>query len=173
MNAGPGTFRVSGNHWIVFRNRCEGGMAKLVNMGNRRAARGSGGEPQRDLRPSRSEAEDAVRTLIRWAGDDPDREGLRGTPGRVVRAYEAWRWGWRGGARAVPPPGGGARALDQGGEPLAGGVPALARNPPGIPRLHLFSWIGALRRALGVILGLPGSRARRSREIGGAGRGPH
>src|SRR5260370_696693 len=94
MNAGPGTFRVCGSHWIVFRNRCEGGMAKLVNMGNRRAARGSGGEPQRDLRPSRSEAEDAVRTLIRWAGDDPDREGLRGTPGRVVRAYEEWFWGY-------------------------------------------------------------------------------
>jgi GTP cyclohydrolase I len=69
-------------------------MAKLVNMGNRRAARGSGPEPRQDLRPSRNEAEDAVRTLIRWAGDDPDREGLRGTPGRVVRAYEEWFWGY-------------------------------------------------------------------------------
>jgi GTP cyclohydrolase IA len=69
-------------------------MAKLVNMGNRRAARGSGSEPRQDLRPSRNEAEDAVRTLIRWAGDDPDREGLRGTPGRVVRAYEEWFWGY-------------------------------------------------------------------------------
>src|SRR5881396_2246121 len=69
-------------------------MTKLVNMGNRRAARGSDSEPGRDLRPSRSEAEDAVRTLIRWAGDDPDREGLRGTPGRVVRAYEEWFWGY-------------------------------------------------------------------------------
>ena len=39
-------------------------------------------------RPSRSEAEAAVRTLIEWAGDDPDREGLLETPGRVVRAYE-------------------------------------------------------------------------------------
>jgi len=39
------------------------------------------------VRPSRSEAEDAVRTLIRWAGDDPAREGLRDTPGRVTRAY--------------------------------------------------------------------------------------
>ena len=36
-------------------------------------------------RPSREEAEAAVRTLIRWAGDDPDREGLLGTPDRVVR----------------------------------------------------------------------------------------
>ena len=39
-------------------------------------------------RPSRSQAEAAVRTLIEWAGDDPDREGLLDTPGRVVRAYE-------------------------------------------------------------------------------------
>ena len=38
-------------------------------------------------RPSREEALEAVRTLIRWAGDDPDREGLRGTPDRVVRSY--------------------------------------------------------------------------------------
>ena len=38
-------------------------------------------------RPSEAEAEAAVRTLIAWAGDDPDREGLRDTPGRVVRAY--------------------------------------------------------------------------------------
>ena len=42
--------------------------------------------PQR--RPSRAEAEAAVRVLIEWAGDDPDREGLRSTPGRVVRSYE-------------------------------------------------------------------------------------
>src|SRR5258705_4003811 len=47
------------------------------------------------VRPSREEAEDAVRTLIRWAGDDPDREGLRGTPGRVVRAYEEWFAGYK------------------------------------------------------------------------------
>lgn len=38
-------------------------------------------------RPSREEAEAAVRTLIRWAGDDPDREGLRDTPRRVAKAY--------------------------------------------------------------------------------------
>jgi GTP cyclohydrolase I len=46
-------------------------------------------------RPSRSEAEEAVRTLIRWAGDKPDREGLLGTPARVVRAYEEWFAGYR------------------------------------------------------------------------------
>ena len=45
-------------------------------------------------RPSRAEAEVAVRTLIRWAGDDPDREGLLATPARVVRAYEEWFAGY-------------------------------------------------------------------------------
>jgi GTP cyclohydrolase I len=39
-------------------------------------------------RPSREEAEAAVRVLLRWAGDNPDREGLLDTPKRVVRAYE-------------------------------------------------------------------------------------
>ncbi|GJD32651.1 GTP cyclohydrolase 1 [Methylobacterium adhaesivum] len=38
-------------------------------------------------RPSREEAEAAVRTLLRWAGDDPNREGLRDTPARVAKAY--------------------------------------------------------------------------------------
>lgn len=46
-------------------------------------------------RPSQSEAELAVRTLIEWAGDDPDREGLKGTPERVVRAYEEFFAGYR------------------------------------------------------------------------------
>ena len=45
-------------------------------------------------RPSREEAEDAVRTLIRWSGDDPDREGLLGTPDRVVRSYEEFFAGY-------------------------------------------------------------------------------
>ena len=45
-------------------------------------------------RPSREEAEAAVRTLLEWAGDDPDREGLQGTPGRVVRAYEEFFQGY-------------------------------------------------------------------------------
>src|ERR1700759_5571050 len=45
-------------------------------------------------RPSREEAEAAVRTLIRWAGDNPDREGLLGTPDRVVRAYEEFFSGY-------------------------------------------------------------------------------
>lgn len=45
-------------------------------------------------RPSRSDAEDAVRTLIRWAGDNPKRQGMLGTPARVVRAYEEWFSGY-------------------------------------------------------------------------------
>lgn len=45
-------------------------------------------------RPSRQEAEAAVRTLIRWAGDRPGREGLADTPARVVRAYEEWFGGY-------------------------------------------------------------------------------
>ena len=53
------------------------------------------GRPQpKDPRPSRQEAERAIRTLIRWAGDDPDREGLRDTPARVARAYEDWFSGY-------------------------------------------------------------------------------
>ena len=47
------------------------------------------------LRPSRAQAEEAVRTLIGWAGDDPDRAGLIGTPERVVRAYEEFFAGYR------------------------------------------------------------------------------
>jgi GTP cyclohydrolase I len=45
-------------------------------------------------RPTRTDAEDAVRVLIRWAGDDPDREGLIGTPARVARAYREWFSGY-------------------------------------------------------------------------------
>ncbi len=45
-------------------------------------------------RPSRAEAEDAVRTLIKWAGDDPAREGLADTPKRVAKAFEEWFSGY-------------------------------------------------------------------------------
>ncbi len=45
-------------------------------------------------KPTREQAEEAVRTLLRWAGDDPDREGLLDTPGRVVRAYDEWFQGY-------------------------------------------------------------------------------
>jgi GTP cyclohydrolase I len=45
-------------------------------------------------RPTRAEAESAIRTLLLWAGDDPTREGLRDTPERVARAYEDWFSGY-------------------------------------------------------------------------------
>ncbi len=46
-------------------------------------------------KPSREEAEEAVRTLLRWAGDNPEREGLLQTPARVVKAYEELFSGYR------------------------------------------------------------------------------
>lgn len=51
--------------------------------------------PSNTARPSREEAEAAVRVLLRWAGDDPDREGLAGTPERVARAYEEFFAGYQ------------------------------------------------------------------------------
>ena len=50
--------------------------------------------PALGVRPSRGEAEQAVRTLLLWAGDDPAREGLRETPARVARAFEDWFAGY-------------------------------------------------------------------------------
>jgi len=52
-------------------------------------------------RPSREEAEAAVRTLLRWTGDNPDREGLRDTPRRVVKAYEEFFSGYQESADEV------------------------------------------------------------------------
>lgn len=46
-------------------------------------------------RVTRRAAEEAVRTLLRWAGDDPQREGLRDTPKRVVNAYQDWFSGYQ------------------------------------------------------------------------------
>ena len=46
-------------------------------------------------RPSRKQAEEAVHTLLLWAGEDPSREGLRDTPRRVARAYEEWFGGYK------------------------------------------------------------------------------
>jgi GTP cyclohydrolase I len=45
-------------------------------------------------KPSREEAEQAVHTLLRWAGDDPTREGLADTPKRVAKAFEDWFSGY-------------------------------------------------------------------------------
>ena len=51
-----------------------------------------------DNRPSREEAEKAVETLLRWAGEDPSRPGLVETPARVVRAYEEFFSGYHASA---------------------------------------------------------------------------
>jgi GTP cyclohydrolase IA len=60
----------------------------------RRAPNGRLAPAKSEPAPSRAEAEAAVRTLIRYAGDDPSREGLRDTPGRVVEAYEEFFAGY-------------------------------------------------------------------------------
>ncbi len=65
-------------------------MNKLERINSEAAARAAA---PRD-RPSRREAEQAVRTLIRWAGDDPARPGLLETPQRVARAYQEWFAGY-------------------------------------------------------------------------------
>jgi GTP cyclohydrolase I len=55
-------------------------MATRKSARSRRAMRSSG-------KVTQEQAEEAVRTLLRWAGENPEREGLRDTPTRVVRAY--------------------------------------------------------------------------------------
>src|SRR5262245_42374770 len=65
-------------------------MASLIRT-NKQSAKPKIVEP---TRPSREEAESAVETLLRWAGDDPAREGLRETPARVARAFEDWFSGY-------------------------------------------------------------------------------
>ncbi len=52
-------------------------------------------EPLEPGRAARDEAEAAVKVLLRWAGDDPEREGLMDTPARVVRAFEEYFSGYR------------------------------------------------------------------------------
>ncbi|MEM7433211.1 MAG: GTP cyclohydrolase I FolE [Pseudomonadota bacterium] len=51
-------------------------------------------KPAKPRRPSRKKAEEAVKTLLLWAGEDPSREGLLDTPSRVARAYEDWFSGY-------------------------------------------------------------------------------
>ena len=46
-------------------------------------------------RPTREDTESAVRTLLKWIGDNPDREGLIATPSRVAKAYEEWFAGYK------------------------------------------------------------------------------
>jgi GTP cyclohydrolase I len=47
------------------------------------------------LKPSKQKVEEAVRTLLAWTGDDPDRQGLKDTPARVARAYKEWFEGYQ------------------------------------------------------------------------------
>lgn len=70
--------------------------AVIKKLGDQAAVRKAEEEIER---PSRAEAEEAVRTLICWAGDDPEREGLRETPQRVVKAYEEFFAGYGHDAR--------------------------------------------------------------------------
>ena len=67
-------------------------MARIISLRGRKVQPSS--RSQKLERPTRAETENAVRTLIRWAGDDPYREGLASTPTRVVRAYEDWFSGY-------------------------------------------------------------------------------
>jgi GTP cyclohydrolase I len=67
-----------------------GVVAEVIERDRPSVGRGGG-----DMaRPMRAEAEDAVRTLLRWAGDDPERSGLLDTPARVVRAFEEFFKGY-------------------------------------------------------------------------------
>jgi GTP cyclohydrolase IA len=61
----------------------------MAKAAGRVAAKGKSSD-----KPTRNQAEEAVRILLRWAGDEPRREGLLGTPARVVRAYEEWFSGY-------------------------------------------------------------------------------
>ncbi len=65
-----------------------------MDMSVKAASRYEEKAPDDQERPTRAEAEAAVRTLIRWAGDNPTRPGLSETPQRVVRAYEEWFSGY-------------------------------------------------------------------------------
>ena len=69
-------------------------MDKVLKLNRPKKRGGTGQASTSAARPSRAEAENAVRTLIRWAGDNPDREGLIGTPARVVQAYQEWFAGY-------------------------------------------------------------------------------
>jgi GTP cyclohydrolase I len=69
-------------------------MIKLAKIDDAMSSPTPAPEPEGSARPSRAEVEQAVRTLIRWTGDDPAREGLAETPARVTRAFEEWFAGY-------------------------------------------------------------------------------
>ena len=53
------------------------------------------------IKPTHEEVKEAVKTLIKWAGDDPDREGLIETPDRVIKAYENFFAGYNNDPREI------------------------------------------------------------------------
>ncbi|OYV53024.1 MAG: GTP cyclohydrolase I FolE [Rhodospirillales bacterium 20-60-12] len=63
-----------------------------MNIQTPRAKLGKGNRASK--RPTRAEAEDAIRVMLRWAGEDPEREGLLDTPARVVKSYEEFFAGY-------------------------------------------------------------------------------
>jgi len=69
-------------------------MNLIVPNVEKSGAEALGAEALTVTKPSREEAEAAVRTLLRWAGEDPDREGLLDTPKRVTKAYGQWFRGY-------------------------------------------------------------------------------
>ena len=69
-------------------------MDKIIKLNRPSKKRAGPGAAKSLQRPSREVAEDAVRTLIRWSGDDPDREGLLDTPARVARAWKEYAKGY-------------------------------------------------------------------------------
>ncbi len=76
-------------------DRPAGARLPVASRDYRDAAASPTDAPAAVHRPSRDEAERAVRTLIQWAGDDPDREGLIDTPKRVAAAYEEFFAGYQ------------------------------------------------------------------------------
>ena len=56
---------------------------------------------KKDAKPSRAEAESAFKTIIRWACDDPSRDGLKETPARVARAFEEFFKGYHDDPEAI------------------------------------------------------------------------
>ena len=79
-----------------------------MNLNSRRLAEHSLSSAEVDeitrspTRPSRAEVEQALKTIIRWTGDDPDRAGLAETPARVARAMEEYFSGYKPGSRRHP-----------------------------------------------------------------------
>jgi len=66
----------------------------MASKTNLRPVNAKNGKSSASRRPTRADTEAAVRTLIEWAGDDPGREGLKGTPARVAKAFEEYFSGY-------------------------------------------------------------------------------